>query len=247
VSAEYFESWQDPVTGEWHDDVAFGMAICTNPHFKETVLRPLAASEARTAIHTPAEGRGGTSAMVNTQTDQNPNPDDKPTVTLSEAEVTQLREAVTRLTAAEQRAETAEGQVTQLTERVTSMERDARKQRFTDLVAGRGGANDGAAWFGDPAGHVATLETLSDIAGEDSAEVKRYVEQQTGIAAQLKSSKLFVEIGSSQEGNGNDTEARITALVDEIRKSDPKLTREQAKVRVYDEHPDLYKAAMTGN
>ncbi len=41
VSAEFFDSWQDPVTGDWHDDVAFGMAICTNPHFKETVLRPL--------------------------------------------------------------------------------------------------------------------------------------------------------------------------------------------------------------
>lgn len=45
VSAEFFDRWQDPVTGEWHDDVAVGLAICTRPHFKTDVLRPLAASE----------------------------------------------------------------------------------------------------------------------------------------------------------------------------------------------------------
>lgn len=256
VSAEFFESWQDPVSGEWHDDVAFGMAICTNPHFKETVLRPLAASETRPVI-TPALRREGAQGMTTPTTpDPAGNPEDQTlpvamatvakTVTLSEEEVTRLREADKRLTAAEQRAETAEGQVTALTERVTSMERDARKQRFTDLVAGRGGANDGAPWFGDPSGHVATLETLADIAGEDSDEIKRYVEQQQGIAAQLKASNLFAEIGSSQGGEGNAADTRIAALVEEVRKADPKLTREQAEVRVYAEHPDLYAAAMKG-
>jgi len=248
VSAEFFESWQDPVTGEWHDDVAFGMAICTNPHFKETVLRPLAASESRPDVN-PAEGRGGKSGMSNPT---NPEPgakpaEQRPTITLSEEEVMRLREADRRLTAAEQRAETAEGQVTALTERVSTMERDARKQRFTDLVAGRGGANDGAPWFGDPAGHVATLETLADIAGEDSDEVKRYVEQQNGIAAQLKSSNLFTEIGSSQGSDGDTpNEAQLKAAIAKLREANPNLTHEQAEAQVYSDRPDLFAAAMKG-
>ncbi len=95
------------------------------------------------------------------------------------------------------------GQVKDLTDRVASMERDARHKRFTDLVAGRGGANDGQPWFGDPGKHVALLETLADVAGEDGDEVKQYIEQQQGIAAQLKSSNLFTEIGSSQGGEAD--------------------------------------------
>ena len=46
VSAEFCYQWQDPVSGVWYDDVAVGLAICTRPHFKTDVLRPLAASEA---------------------------------------------------------------------------------------------------------------------------------------------------------------------------------------------------------
>lgn len=245
VSAEFFESWQDPVTGDWHDDVAFGMAICTNPHFKETVLRPLAASEQRPAIHpTPVPDRKGEHRV----SDKN----EKPTVlaegmvALTEAEATRLREADTRLTAAEQRAESAEGQVTELTQRVTSMEKDARRVRFTSLVAGRGGSNDGQVWFGDASKHVALLETLANQFGEDSDEVKTYIEQQQGIAAQLMTSGLFTEIGTSQGGGENDVDAKIAAHVEDVRKANPALTREQAEANVYREYPDLYKAAMEG-
>jgi 2'-5' RNA ligase len=250
VSAEFFESWQDPVSGSWHDDVAFGMAICTNPHFKETVLRPLAASEARPiGPIVPAQRREGESRMTHPTNDPAVSKagENKATVTLTEAEVTELRDASRRLTAAEQRAEAAEGQVKDLTDRVASMERSARHKRFTELVAGRGGANDGAAWFGDPAKHVATLETLADIAGEDGDAVTTYIEQQQGIAQQLKDSTLFTEVGSSAGGGDeNSVEARITALTEERRKADPKLTREQAEAQVYAEHPDLYEAAMKG-
>ena len=45
VSAEFVNRWQDPVSGEWYNDVAVGLAICTRPHFKTDVLKPLAASE----------------------------------------------------------------------------------------------------------------------------------------------------------------------------------------------------------
>lgn len=169
------------------------------------------------------------------------------TVTLTEAEVTRLREADRRLTAAEERAEAAEGQVADLTDRVASMERDARHKRFTDLVAGRGGSNDGQPWFGDPEKHVAILETLADIAGEDGEQVMQYIEQQTGIAAQLASSNLFAELGSSAGSDDDTTEARITALVKEKRKSEPRLTREQAVSQVYSENPDLYEAELKGD
>ena len=46
VSAELLKTWSDPVSGEAFRDVATGLAICTNPYFKESVLRPLAASDA---------------------------------------------------------------------------------------------------------------------------------------------------------------------------------------------------------
>jgi 2'-5' RNA ligase len=252
VSAEFFESWQDPVTGDWHDDVAFGMAICTNPHFKETVLRPLAASEAPGTHVFTATGLKGAQDMGNTN-EQKPTDDQQPaSITLSEADFTKLRETANRVETAEQtvkalteRAETAEGQVTQLTERVTTMERDARHKRFTDLVAGRGGSTDGAAWFGDPAGHVATLEMLADIGGEQGDEVKRYTEQQNAIASQLKDSKLFSEIGSSNPGE-SDVDTQIKAQVAKLREQEPSLTAAQAEARVYSEHPDLYEAAMKG-
>ena len=240
VSAEFFESWQDPVTGTWHDDVAFGMAICTNPHFKESALRPLAASETRPPIHpTPARSRKGAAGM--------PNPQDKdknPTVTLSEAEATQLRETASRVEAAEKRADTAEEQVKTLSERVSSMETQARRQRFTDLVAGR--SKDGSAWFGDADKHVELLETLAAQFGEESDQVTSYTEQQQGIAQQLKSSKLFTEIGSSQSGE-TDVDTRVTALAEEKRKANPSLSREQAEAQVYSENPDLYAEAMNGN
>lgn len=252
VSAEFFDSWQDPVTGQWHDDVAFGMAICTNPHFKESVLRPLAASEQRQGVYiSPANTGQGEHSMGEQQQDKEqqvkPGQGAKPeTVTLTEEEVTRLREADKRLTAAEQRAETAEGQVTELTERVSSMEKDARHKRFTDLVAGRGGSSDGQPWFGDPGKHVSLLETLADVHGEDGEEIKTYIEQQAGIAEQLKGSALFTEIGSSHGGDENSVDAKVDALAEEARKANPKLSREQAEANVYSENPDLYEAVMKG-
>lgn len=247
VSAEFFEQWQDPVTGAWHDDVAFGMAICTNPHFKETVLRPLAATERRSLIHhTPAQHREGEPGMTDPQKDKlEVNPGTQNTVTLSEEEAQRFRELPGRLEAVEQERDQARDQATRLTERVATMEQEARRQRFSDLVAGRGGANDGLAWFGDPVKHVALLETLAGQFGEDGDEVRNYAEQQQGIASQLKDSKLFTEIGSSQSGE-SDTDAQITAKVEELRKTNANLTIEQAEAQVYNEHPDLYEAAMKG-
>jgi 2'-5' RNA ligase len=249
VSAEFFESWQDPVSGEWHDDVAFGMAICTNPHFKETVLRPLAATEAPGSFAFTATGLAGVQEMV---TNEQKSAEQPASITLSEADFTKLRETASRVETAEQtvrslteRAEAAEGQAQKLAERVSTMERDARKKRFTDLVGGRGGSNDGAPWFGDPAGHVATLEMLADIGGEEGDEIKRYTEQQNAIANQLKDSKLFSEIGSSNPGE-SDVETQVKAKVAKLREQDASLTHEQAEARVYSEHPDLYEAAMNG-
>lgn len=186
--------------------------------------------------------------MGSTQPENTPAP---PTgqnvVTLSEEEAQRFRELPGRLEAVEQERDQARGQVTELTERVATMERDARRQRFTDLVAGRGGANDGQPWIGDPGKHVSLMEILAGQFGENSDELKGYIEQQQGVAAQLKGSGLFSEIGTSQTGDGDTTESRITALVEEKRKADPKLTREQAEARVYGEHPDLYEAAMKGD
>lgn len=44
-SPEFYDSWENPITGEVHKDVAVGGALTTRPFFKEGALRPLVASE----------------------------------------------------------------------------------------------------------------------------------------------------------------------------------------------------------
>lgn len=53
VSPEWWDVWQSP-TGQIYDDIISGVAICTNPYFKDDALRPLVASEGRLLPITPA-------------------------------------------------------------------------------------------------------------------------------------------------------------------------------------------------
>lgn len=90
-----------------------------------------------------------------------------------------------------------------------------RARRFAELVAGRAGASDGAAWAGDPEKQVSILVKMAETFGEDSDEFRAYVEQQTAVATQLKTT-VFKEYGSSAKGAGlSDPDAQLERLARE--------------------------------
>jgi hypothetical protein len=60
VSPEWFRKWEQPLTGQIHEDVVAGGALTTRPFFKEGSLRALVASESGTTVigapEPPADG-----------------------------------------------------------------------------------------------------------------------------------------------------------------------------------------------
>ena len=57
---------------------------------------------------------------------------------------------------------------------------------------------------------------------------------------QLESSGLFKEVGSNSVDENGDVEAEIQKKAEEIRKADPSISIEKARVKVLDENPELY-------
>lgn len=137
--------------------------------------------------------------------------------------------------------------------RVANLEKTSRIQRFTDLVAGRRGSGDGAAWVGDATKHVTFLEGLVEKVGEADPMVASYIEQQTAIAAQAKDSSLFREFGSAAStpaGPSSDSvDAKLEALAKARQAADPekKKTYQQAYAEVMesDEAKALYQQEAT--
>jgi hypothetical protein len=127
------------------------------------------------------------------------------------------------------------------------MKADQRRKRFTDMVSGRGGAEDGARpWLGDPQKHVAMLETLAVNFGEDSDELKTYTEMQKAISEQAKVANLFNEVGSGSNGTDSTSAmARMKARAKTFMEADPKLTKEQAMDKVMAEEPRLYNEYLS--
>lgn len=126
----------------------------------------------------------------------------------------------------------------QLAETVSKMAADSRRRAFTAEVMGKSEDSD-IRWFGEPDKHVAHLEALAKAFGENSDELKFYVEQNRSHAKSLSEAGLFSEIGHSKSG-GNSAEAQLQAKANALRKADPKLTPEQAFARATTENADLY-------
>jgi 2'-5' RNA ligase len=87
ASAEFCQTWRNPVTEEVVNNVAIGLALVTRPHFKTDVLNPLSASEALAfgefvdkevaeSTETPPESEKGTQldpvTITNNSTNANP-------------------------------------------------------------------------------------------------------------------------------------------------------------------------------
>lgn len=119
-----------------------------------------------------------------------------------------------------------------LADRVKAMETDARRKRFTDEVMGKSDAS-AIRWFGETAKHVSLLEHLADTAGEDSPIFTGYVTQQRALAEQMRSSKLFEEIGASGgESSAATAWDRVEAEAKRLTEADSTLSLPAAVDRV---------------
>lgn len=262
VSPEWYNAWTDPLSGTTYSDVLIGLAMTKRPFFKDSALRPLAASErglfaadliddtdgqiivfnalAPTSAQTDHPVAGGTTVA------------DKPTAAeaaptaQSFAELQAANAALAaRLAASEETVKAKDAAAAALAERVTAMENTARRQRFTELALGRTELAT-RAWFGETAAHVAVLEKLASAFGEDSDVFRSYITQQNAAAEAIGKGNLFKESGSSAQpgvagiGGGSATEqamAKASAMI-----AAESISLNTALGRVFASEPQLYSA-----
>ena len=169
------------------------------------------------------------------------------TMGMTEDETKQLTEATSaiktlteRLEESDKAKEAAEGETKKALEGIAGLERDARSQRFTEMVLGRAEGSDGARWYGEIEGHVKFLEDLTEKFGPDSDQVKHYISGQQAAAAQLKESPLMKELGSSRVAQKSGTEAEVDSRIRKLTE-DNKLSETEARMKVFEDDPALYQ------
>ena len=146
----------------------------------------------------------------------------------------------------EQAAQMAEQatQMTKLAETNASLKLDAETQKFTDVVLGRSGEADGARpWAGETEKHVVHLLSLSEKFGDESDEIKHYVNMNREHAEQIAASSLFSETGSNAPVEASDAEGRVEAKVVEHMKANPDMTHAEATDAVLEANPEMYNEA----
>lgn len=217
VSPEWYDAWTDPATGSSFRDVLIGAAITTRPFFKPPHLRSLVAREDG-QLFDPSRP---TEVLIMAEPTPSTPPETNEAVEALRAELQAERDA--RLA--------AEG-------RVASLEAESRDRRFTEEVQGRSASN-GHAYVGSVEEHVGTLRDLASAFGEDSEQVRRYMTTQRSIATQAKQSSLFAEIGSRGAPDPGSPDGQLMRFADELRATNPALTKDQAIAQVYEQHPEL--------
>lgn len=221
VSAEIFPTWNDPVTEKPINNVAVGLAITTRPYFKESVLRPLAASDAVWTLGAPAQKGLHMSEESKTASGANPT-----AVQLTEAEVIEFRELKAKADAqavelAEFKAK-ADSQAVELSE----IRKANRTKAFTDEVRGKSDANN-RVWFGDSKGHVDHLVSLSETFGDESPQVQHYIATNRAAAEAIGKSAMFSAIGSGVGAEGGSAADRMEAKAVELSEKEG-ITKAQA-------------------
>jgi hypothetical protein len=86
------------------------------------------------------------------------------------------------------------------------------------------------------------LKTLAESAPEQFAEIERVLR---AADEQLRQSELFKEKGRAGVGAGVGAYAEAQAKAEELRKSDPDLTAEQAFAKVWEDNPELRERHRT--
>ena len=67
------------------------------------------------------------------------------------------------------------------------------------------------------------------------------------VSAALKGSDLLKAQGIASSSDGSLATGKVDAIAKELRKDDPKLTKEQAIAKAWDENPDLYTEYLADN
>lgn len=122
-------------------------------------------------------------------------------------------------------------------EEVAKAERDARLQR--EFIA----KAETLPMVSEDKGALAGLlrRMAEALTPEDNAAVEKILKAAND---QIATSGLFSEFGT---GGGETTISKsVEAAANEIMKADPSLTRDQAMAKVYEQNPDLFAQAMTG-
>jgi hypothetical protein len=115
--------------------------------------------------------------------------------------------------------------------------------------------------------YIAKSESLDKLAKDDSefgevlksiarAEAEKHLPEgtveklDTVLAAAneaVEKGALFMELGRAGHGESSDVEKQLDAKADEIRKSEPSLTKEQALEKAYNDNPELYSKLREGS
>ena len=81
-------------------------------------------------------------------------------------------------------------------------------------------------------------DTLCQMYKSDQANYDAYIQVLDKSLALVEKSGVFAEIGKSGHGEGSAV-GKVGAIAEEIMKSDPKLTREEAIAKAWIDHPEL--------
>jgi hypothetical protein len=128
--------------------------------------------------------------------------------------------------------EDATAAATAATEQVAKMQEEKAQ---TEAIA------KATSIVGKASGKVDLVASLLRKANADeAAEIERVFKAHN---AALDAAQTFAAVGDL--GSDSDDASRITKHADELRKSNPKLTREQAIAKAMEENPDAYEATLS--
>lgn len=229
-SPEIWPEWPDPVTGVLHKDIAVGGALTTRPFYKESSLKPIAASEEKPNKETRMPDSPPTTA----NTDGVPTPQQFAEMSQKYAEVMAKNAA---LEASNQERDA----------RVAAMEKSMRAQRFSEEVEGRSQESK-VAWFGDAEKHTQFMQDLADKFGEESEQMTYYRTTMRDMTGRISAS-AFSEMGArialvpTSANPAADFEAKVQKFTEE----NPGKNRAAAVVAVTQANPELAKQVRVTN
>lgn len=253
VSPEWYNQWTDPATETTFKDVLVGAALTTRPFFKEKALRPLVANEkglfecdanikngdSTTFIFTALQPSVKTTKEKDTMsTPATPatataTEDKTPATTQQFNELLQkFNEMQQKFEASETKAAASEAEAKKANERAEKLEKEARTNRFSEQAE---------KFIGDKTKHVSLMEKMAVAFGEDSEELKDYIEQQTAAAEQAKTSSLFSEVGKGCGSNPASAEAQAEAKAKKLMSENKDLSMNDAIKQVFREDNALYE------
>lgn len=261
-SPEFYSLWKDPATDEVHRNVLTGGAFTTKPFFKDKALKPVMMSElleVQQYTHLDV-GDVHVDELIDEE-DEEDEPTKKKVVqnkekTMSDKTDEKTVEATPDNSAEYERKfselstqnESLVGQLRSMSEanaalmtRVEKMESDDRQRRFSEMVMGRGGENDGNPWPGGVEKHVPFLEKLAKTFGEESEDFKQYISIQNEQAKILGESKLFTEVGvtSKESPAAQAASGSIEAETKKFAEANS-ISEAEALPRVLAANPKLY-------